>query len=39
MDENKNPAEEAKKAWEAMQKHKEDFLNRKNSGNATRWSY
>ena len=35
MDENKNPAEEAKKAWEAMQKHKEDFLKRKNSGNAS----
>ena len=33
MDENRNPAEEAKKAWEAMQKHKEDFLNRRKSGN------
>ncbi len=34
MDEhNHNPAEEAKKACEAMQKHKEDFLNRKKTEN------
>lgn len=33
MDENRNPAEEAKKAWEAMQKHKEDFLNKRKQAN------
>lgn len=32
MDENKNPAEEAKKAWEAMQKNAEAFKERRKTG-------